>query len=233
MMNAKFSRRLVLQSTALVAPVVLVGCGGSNNNPDAFSGSDARGSDSGPTTNPDIANLNALLSAEYGAIKAYQAGAGILMSPPAADAQRASAPTFLAVANEFLREHQDHAEVLAETITALGGTPVAESSVVFTPPVGFMAGTLNVVRLACNAEKAAAIAYNGVIQALTASNNRFIASAIEGDETQHFVILYSLLKGLAAPSATVMPGRLVPQSFVSNVGTRMGLQAYPDFTYSA
>src|SRR6185437_9591302 len=51
--------------------------------------------------NDDVGTLNGLLLAEYGAIAAYSAGAGILMSPPANDALASAAPVVLAVAVHF------------------------------------------------------------------------------------------------------------------------------------
>ena len=48
------------------------------------------------SANTDVATLNALLTAEYAAIKAYDAGAAVLAAPGAMDPQRAVAPVVLA-----------------------------------------------------------------------------------------------------------------------------------------
>lgn len=180
----------------------------------------------------DIPLLNALLSAEYGAIAAYTAGAGILTTPPAGDPQAAVAPAALAVAVHFQSQHREHAAKLAGIITASGGTPVAESSVMFTAPAGFRAGVLNVIRLACNAEKAAAIGYAETLKSLSVQTSAEVVAAIGGVETQHFIVLFLLANGIVAPSSTVVAADVVPQAFVSRLGAgTTGLQDVPDFTY--
>jgi hypothetical protein len=180
----------------------------------------------------DLTLLNALLAAEYGAIAAYTAGAGILMAPPSGDPQASVAPAALAVAVHFQSQHREHAVKLAGLITAGGGTPVAESSVMFTPPMGFRAGVLNVIRLACNAEKGAAIAYADTLKSLSSQASAEVVAAIGGVETQHFIVLYLLATGIVSPAPGVMPADVVPQAFTSRLGSgTMGLQDVPDFTY--
>ena len=90
------------------------------------------------------------------------------------------------------------------------------------------ASVLNVLKLAANAEKAASIAYNMTVQALMQPNHRVIASAIEGDETQHFMVLYAILKGVAAPGPMIGSVELiVPTSFVTTIDTYPGLETVP------
>jgi hypothetical protein len=127
---------------------------------------------------------------------------------------------------------------LAAAITAIGGTPVTEASVMFTPPSTFSGTVSNVLKLACNTERAAAIAYNRAVKALTATGNRFLAGTIEGDETQHFVVLYALLTGVVSAVPTGLITNImevVPKAFVArvNASDMNSLQSVADFTYMA
>lgn len=199
---------------------------------------EACGDDVGPTVpNPDIPPLNNLLAAEYGAIAAYTAGIPILEMPPTGDPLAANGPALGVIARAWQAQHREHAAQLAATVTAIGGTPVAESSITFTAPMGFTPSVRNVMVLACNAEKAASIAYNQAVKTMTSASSRYIAGNIEGAETQHFVILYTLLKQVVAPnpaSLISMINEIAPKAFVTNVGTATnGLSSIADFTYTA
>jgi|CXWL01.1.fsa_nt_gi bacterioferritin (cytochrome b1) len=183
----------------------------------------------------DITNLNALLSAEYAVLDAYTQGAGVLTDQKnngATQADKDLAALVLAVAGEFINDHTAHAALLSSTITTLGGTPVEKATFHFTLPTGFKASTVNVMKLAANEERRAAVAYNGVIKALKQSGNRFIAAAIEGDETQHFTVLRALIEGLAVPTSALTPttntDKVVPAAFVSTTMGGPGLQSLPD-----
>ncbi len=66
-------------------------------------------------------------------------------------------------------------------------------------------------------------------------DNRFIAAAIQGDETQHYVVLVTLIEGLAVPTANLTASmkadKVVPQAFVSattDLGGGSGLQSEAD-----
>ena len=181
------------------------------------------------TMNEDVASLNALLSAEYKAIDAYSQGAAVLMTD-ASDLGE----LVLAVAVEFQKDHKDHAALLDKTIKALGGTPVTEADNTYVLPAGFKASTVNVMKLACNEERKAAVAYNGVIKGLKNKDNRFIAAAIQGDETMHYVALAALIEGLAVPTAALTPttnaDKVVPTAFVSTTSSGDGLQSDADFS---
>lgn len=197
---------------------------------------EACGDDAGPAApNPDIIPLNNLLAAEYGAIAAYTAGIPILEMPPMGDALAANGPALSVIATAWRSQHREHAAQLVAAITAIGGTPVAESSVMFTAPTGFTPGVRNVMVLACNAEKAAAIAYNQAVKSMNSPSSRYLAGNIEGAETQHFVILYTLLKQVVAPNAAAlitMINEIAPKSFVVSAGSMTnGLSAIADFTY--
>jgi hypothetical protein len=183
----------------------------------------------------DVTTLNTLLTAEYDAIDAYGAGAGILMSPPANDPLASAAPVVLAVALHFQSQHQDHAKLLASTIQAQAGTPVDPSSGKFSAPAGFTGSVLDVVRLASNAEKAAAIAYNDAVKAVSSAANAQLLAAIGGNEAQHFILLSLVAQGVAGPTMTTKSDAadFVPEAFVAAVGTgTTGLEAIPDFSFS-
>ena len=183
----------------------------------------------------DATLLNALLSAEWAAIAAYTAGGQYLAAPSNSDPMASSAPTVLAVAQHFAQQHQDHATQLSAAVTAAGGTPVAQSSVTFTPPQGWTASVLNVLKLAANAEKAASIAYTDTLKQISAATAAQLIASIGGDETQHFTILSLIILGVAAPTADTlsMATDVVPRSFTASPATGApGLETVPDFTYA-
>lgn len=219
------SRRTFFTATAAIgAGAALAACGGTG------SGGSGGGAGGGSATNEDIASLNALLAAEYKAIDAYTQGAGVLQSM-SDDLSK----LVLAVAVEFQKDHQEHAGLLAKTVKDLGGTATTAAANKFTLPTGFKPSTANVLKLACNEERRAAVAYNQVIKALKNSTNRFIAAAIQGDETQHYVVLAALIEGLVEPTAKLTPtsgaDKVVPQAFVSATtaqGGGTGLQSEAD-----
>jgi bacterioferritin (cytochrome b1) len=228
--NVQVSRRDVIRWSALASSTVLVAaCAGSSSN------SDSHPNDAGDANAAAIPLLNALLTAEWGAIAAYAAGAGILAAPPAGDALAASAPVYLAVATHFKSQHFAHATALVSAIDGLDGTPVKQSSVTFAAPSGFTGTVTNVLKLAANAEKAAAVAYNATVPQLPVTDElRFLAGSILGDETQHFVFLYALLQGLAVagPNVSTDSAQIAPTDFTSTVGSDVGLQSVADFTYT-
>jgi hypothetical protein len=251
-------RRSLLGSTgagaaAAVLGLLAVACGddddggASMNNPTTSSsgqgGAGAAGSGgaggagqggAGGGPDADITPLNSLLTAEYLAVTAYTAGAGLIAAAPDTDPLKGLADVITAVAVDFQAQHKLHAEALAEQVVALGGTPVVEADVAatFVPPQALLdAPTItNVLKYAAGAERNAAVAYNQVIGALEAGQLRFLASAIEGDETQHFIVLAALVLGLAGPGPelnTTTAADVVPQAFVYKVGAQPGLDTAP------
>jgi bacterioferritin (cytochrome b1) len=209
MKNDKLARRTLLQGAATVgaAAVVTQACSPMPG-----------GNDAG--TNPDLALVNALLAAEYKAIDAYTQGAAVLQTDSSALGQ-----PVLAVAVEFQKDHRDHAALLVKTVTALGGTPANEADNTFTLPAGFVANTTNVMKLACNEERRAAVAYNQVIKGLADKTNRYIAAAIQGDETMHYTVLAALIEGLAVPTSaltTSTADQVVPVAYASSTVTQGG-----------
>ncbi|MGQ0506781.1 MAG: ferritin-like domain-containing protein [Myxococcaceae bacterium] len=187
----------------------------------------------------EITQLNALLTAEYKALDAYAQGAAVLTAEKndmtKTQAQRDLASLVLAVAGEFIKDHTAHAALLDKTVKDLGGAAVAKESAKFTLPTGFKASTVNVMKLAANEERRAAIAYNGVIKELGTPSNRFISAAIEGDETQHYMVLAALIEGLAVPTMTIIADQVVPRAFVATTvdqGGEAGLEAEADISVS-
>jgi hypothetical protein len=197
---------------------------------------EACGDDAPPATaNPDIGPLNALLAAEYNAIAAYGAGIPILMMPATGDPLAANGPALSVIATAWQAQHREHAAQLVSTINSIGGTPVADT-MAFTAPMGFTPTVRNVMVLACNAEKGAALAYNQAVKNMNGTASRYLATNIEGAETQHFVILYTLLKQVVAPNATMlitMINEIAPKAFVASIGAGTnGLSSIADFTYA-
>jgi hypothetical protein len=229
------NRRQILGWTAMASSAIVVaaGCGGSSGST-ASSGSSSSGGPGGSAgTGGDAASLNALLAIEYAGIQAYSAGAGILSNPPSGDPLASLAPTLLEVATHFQQQHKDHAAALVTALKAAGGTPIDASSVSFMLPANFKPSITNVLKLAANAEKEAAVTYTQLVAQMNVASDRFLASAISGDEAQHFIVLYVLLKGIAQPgmNLSAMTAAVVPTSFVSGVGAFPGLQMVADLAY--
>jgi len=185
----------------------------------------------------DIEPLNALLAAEYNAITAYTAGAGLIADAKAADPLYALREVVTDVAVAIQAQHKLHAAALVDAIIELDGTPLKEADVAakFAPPAALIDNPTisNVLKFAAAAERGAAVAYNQVLAGLEDSKLRFLASAIEGDESQHFIVLAALVLGLAAPGpnlSTTTAGEVVPEAFVSTIGAQPGLdQGVPDY----
>ncbi|MEY4583152.1 MAG: hypothetical protein RL701_7855 [Pseudomonadota bacterium] len=189
---------------------------------------------SGTKADADIEPLNALLSAEYNAIKAYSAGAGLIGSAPSSDPLNSLKDIIVGIAVDIQSQHKLHAAALVDAIKALSGTPVVQSEVEakFTAPDGLTSNPTitNVLKFAASAERGAAVAYNQVLAGLESAKLRFLAAAIEGDESQHFIVLTALVAGLAAPGDNLKMDRvgdIVPEAFVSTVGTQKGLDMSP------
>lgn len=185
----------------------------------------------------DVMVLNALLRAEYEAQQAYDLAIGYFGTPAMDDPARSIAPAASLVAAHYRSQHADHGARLARLITSLQGTPIAQSAVIFNLPtaMNFTRTTQNFLRLACNAEKGAAIAYTNALKSLSNVTAAELAAAIGGVETQHFIVLYLLLKGVATPgpAAATMITEISPRSVVAIEGETTDLASVPDFTYTA
>lgn len=183
---------------------------------------------------PDIEQLNLLLAAEYNAITAYSAGATLIGAAPDTDPLFGLAEVITKIAVDIQAQHKLHAVALVDAIEALGGTPVVETDIAadFEAPQALVDNPTisNVLKYAASAERGAAIAYNQVLAGLEDAKHRFIAASIEGDETQHFIVLAALVLGLADPGPNLgldTAEDVVPEAFVSTVGDAGGLDTAP------
>lgn len=225
--NIHLSRRTILHGAAVTsASAMLAGCG----------------DDPAPGPSADVEPLNTLLRAEFGAIVAYEAGAMVLtdrINTPMGDPLAGFAQTLLGVASKWKAHHQAHAAALQAAIRANNGTPIAASTVTFTPPNGFTQTVRSVLVLACNAEKHAAVAYNDTVQNLATTDSRFLVGNIGGDEAMHFVVLYSLLKQVATVNVATLIGRMdaldiiASTPFVANTSAGASLEGLTPIPYAA
>ena len=202
---------------------------------EAGAGGEAAGAGGAPATaDADIVPLNALLTAEYNAITAYGAGAGLIGAAPTTDPHYALRAVITDVAVSIQAQHKLHAIALADAIEALDGTPVKEVDVAakFKPPAALIANPTiaNVLKFAAGAERGASVAYNQVLAGMEDAQLRFLASSIEGDESQHFIVLAALVLGLASPGpnlAEATAAKVVPEAFVATVDSKAGLDVGP------
>jgi hypothetical protein len=188
----------------------------------------------GAGTDADIAPLNALLTAEYNAITAYTAGAGLINDAPDDDPLGELRKVIVDIAVSIQSQHKLHAEALVNEIKALNGAPVEEATVAekFKAPKALTdnPSISNVLKFAASAERNAAVAYNQVLAGLEDAKLRFVAASIEGDETQHFIVLAALVLGLANPGpelSTSTADKVFPEAFVKTVGDFDGLDNAP------
>jgi hypothetical protein len=182
----------------------------------------------------DVEPLNALLSAEYNAITAYTAGAGLINAAPNSDPLFGLAAVIVKIAVDIQAQHKLHAAALVDAIEALGSAAVVEADIAkaFKAPKALTDNPTisNVLKFAASAERAAAVAYNQVLAGFEDAQHRFLAASIEGDETQHFIVLAALVLGLADPGPNLAldtAGDVVPAAFVAKVGDVDGLNAAP------
>jgi len=239
-------RRDLLGTGAAAAATVMFGmlavaCSDDDADPkatgkgDAGGKEDAGGKDSGTAAaDADVEPLNALLTAEYNAITAYTAGAMLINAAATTDPLYALRTVIVDIAVDIQSHHKLHATALVEAIRELNGTPVVETEVAakFTPPKGLTDNPTitNVLKFAAGAERGAAVAYNQVLAGLEDAKYRFLASAIEGDESQHFIVLAALVLGLAAPGPKLSSARaddVIPEAFVTTVRGNTGLDVSP------
>ena len=165
----------------------------------------------------DAAKLNTLLRAEYDAILTYGIAETYLMSPDMTDAQRAQAATVREVVSYFKEHHTAHAARLSTLVTTLGGTPVGRGEVLqATIPAGFRATVDNLIKLAANKEKRAAIEYIRALQTISSATAAELVAAIGGIEAQHFIALYLVGKRVfEIPAMMPMVQALAPRPFVA------------------
>ncbi|SLN48442.1 ferritin-like domain-containing protein [Oceanibacterium hippocampi] len=140
----------------------------------------------------DVNILAGALAAEQEAIAAYQLGAesGLLQKP------------VLDLAVTFQGHHKEHADVLASTISKLGGKPAkAKSSYDF--PVEKLKSQRDVLEFAAGLEKGAVSAYLGAVPLFDNRDLATAAASILGDEAMHWAVLRQALGLAPVPSAFV------------------------------
>ena len=140
----------------------------------------------------DVAILNTALGAEREAIAAYQLGAdsGLLE------------PGVKIVALKFQGHHKAHADLLAATVSKLGGHPV-EAKKKYDFPVEKLKSQTDVLRFAAQLEQGAVNAYLGAVPAFGNRDLARAAASILGDEAMHWAILRNVLGEDPVPAAFV------------------------------
>ncbi len=181
------SRRTLLLrggQAALSATTValLAGCG-------SLAGTKSANADS---TANDADILNTALGLEYEGIAAYQVGAesGLLSKP------------VLDLAVTFQGHHKEHADVLAATVTKLGGTPV-EPAAEYSFPVDQLKSERDVLSFAAGLEQGATSAYLGAVPLFGDRELAKAAASILGDEAMHWAVLRYALGEAPVPGAFV------------------------------
>ena len=142
----------------------------------------------------DVDILNTALGLEYQAIAAYQVGAesGLLQKP------------VLDLAVQFQGDHKQHAQLLATTVSKLGGTPVtAKKSADYKFPVETLKSQADVLRFAAGLEKGAASAYLGAVPVFANKDLAKAAASIMGDETMHWAVLRNALGENPVPASFI------------------------------
>jgi rubrerythrin len=140
----------------------------------------------------DATVLNTALSAEFEAVAAYQVAAesGLLEK------------SVLALASQFQGHHRAHVDLLAKTVTKLGGKPVAAKAH-YSFPTDKLKNQADVLRFAAALEKGAVSAY---LNAVPVFDNRDLAKAaasILGDEAMHWAVLRQAVGENPVPVAFV------------------------------
>jgi rubrerythrin len=157
-----------------------------------LAGRDALAAKGGKSAASDVRILNTALGAELEAIAAYQVGAesGLLQKPA------------LDLALAFQGHHKEHADVLADTVSKLGGKPV-EAKARYNFPTEGLRSQADVLRFAATLEKGAVSAYLGAVPVFGNRDLAKAAASILGDEAMHWAILRNALGEVPVPSAFV------------------------------
>lgn len=188
----------------------------------------AQGRDAHAQSAGDVTALNNLLRLEYEAQQAYDLANGYLMAPSMDDPQRVAGMAAVFITRRFRAHHADHATRLTSIIRNFQGMPLSESTVVFTPPtsMGFTRTVSNFLRLACNRERTAAVAYVDALKALSNASAAELVAGIAGVHTQRFTVLYLLLK------QAVVPGGMFSEDSVGRLfsATVISAEGAPDAT---
>ena len=156
-----------------------------------LAGKDALAASTGAkSAEDDVRILNTALGAELEAIAAYQLGAESgLLQKPAHD-----------LALTFQSHHKQHADVLAQTVTKLGGA-AAMAKTKYNFPTDQLKSQDDVLRFAAMLEKGAVAAYLGAVPLFGNRDLAKAAASILGDEAMHWAILRQTLGDAPVPSA--------------------------------
>ncbi|HEY4371184.1 MAG TPA: ferritin-like domain-containing protein [Burkholderiales bacterium] len=155
-----------------------------------LAGNDALAAKSGSGKAGDIQILNTALGAELEAIAAYQLGAeSKLLQKPVLD-----------LAVTFQGHHKEHADVLAKTVTKLGGTPVSAKAK-YDFPVDQLKSQADVLKFAAKLEQGAVSAYLGAVPLFGNRDLAKAAASILGDEAMHWAVLRQALGEAPVPAA--------------------------------
>ncbi len=157
-----------------------------------LAGKHALAAKSGEATEGDAQILNTALGAELEAIAAYQLGAeSKLLQKPALD-----------LALTFQGHHKEHADLLAKTVSKLGGKPVVAKAK-YPFPVEQLKSQADVLGFAAKLEQGAVSAYLGAVPLFGNPDLAKAAASILGDEAMHWAILRQALGQVPVPSAFV------------------------------
>jgi rubrerythrin len=152
----------------------------------------AAAAEAGANPANDVAILNTALAAELEAIAAYGVGAGSGLLKGAV----------LTLATTFQGHHKQHADVLAGTVTRLGGK-AATAKAQYSFPVDTLKTQNDVLRFAAGLEKGAVSAYLGAVPLFKDRELAKAAASILGDEAMHWAVLRQAIGDEPVPAAFV------------------------------
>jgi rubrerythrin len=157
-----------------------------------LAGRDALARKADKSVESDVRILNTALAAELEAVAAYQVGAesGLLQK------------IALDLAVTFQGHHKEHADLLAKTVSKLGGKPVAAKDK-YTFPTETFKTQADVLRFAAMLEKGAVSAYLGAVPVFSDRELAKAAASILGDEAMHWAVLRYVLGEPPVPAAFV------------------------------
>jgi rubrerythrin len=179
------NRRLFLGSAALLSGAAVALLAGR----DALAAGESRGAKSEAA---DAGILNTALGAELEAVAAYEVAAesGLLEKP------------VLALAAQFQGHHREHADLLAKTVSKLGGKPVAAKTR-YSFPTDKLKTQADVLRFAAQLEKGAVSAYLNAVPIFANRDLAKAAASILGDEAMHWAVLRQAVGENPVPGAFV------------------------------
>ncbi|WP_333843368.1 ferritin-like domain-containing protein [Pelomicrobium sp.] len=179
----QMSRRNFVRSSSLVLSGTAIAL---------LAGRDALARKTDKSVESDIRVLNTALAAELEAVAAYQVGAesGLLQKPA------------LDLAVTFQGHHKEHADLLAKTVSKLGGKPAAAKDK-YTFPTETFKTQADVLRFAAMLEKGAVSAYLGTVPVFGDRELAKAAASILGDEAMHWAVLRYVLGEPPVPAAFV------------------------------